>query len=326
MLYFSKIPKEIEGLESLFFLNLFENTIQGSIPFENLAKSLVNLILPVNNIQGSIAAESLQEFKKLRTLWLDWNQLTGTLPTNMAADLPLLTVASFGNNLLEGPIPRSFFQIEGIETVVLSNNMLTGTLPEISLSTINSLDVQGNFIEGTIPQSVSSLAGAYLFSFIDNQISGTIPTQMASLTNLQFLGLSGNLMTGDPTSQDFLWELSNLNSLFLGSNEFTGSLHSGIGKLSKLQKFGIESNAIVGTLPPVIGNLTELELLTLSYNQFTGTIPTEFAQLTKLGKSAMLAFPWFASGFRRRILSLTRCVSYFLFAFRPTSLVKTQTS
>ena len=279
----SKIPNEIEGLESLFFLNLFDNKIQGSIPFEYLAKTLVNLIMPVNEIQGSIPEEPLKEFSKLRVLWLDFNRISGTLPTNMAAFLPVLTVASFGNNLLEGPIPQSFFNIEGIETVVLSNNLLTGTIPDMTLSKINSLDVQGNIMTGTLPQSISSLVDLFLISFLDNQLSGTISTQIGALTKLQFLGLSGNEMTGDPTSQDFLWQLTNLNSLFLGNNGFTGSLNDGIGNLSNLQKFGIQQNEIVGTIPPVIGNLTDLEQLTLSYNQLSGSVPTELAQLTRLG-------------------------------------------
>jgi Leucine-rich repeat (LRR) protein len=76
--------------------------------------------------------------------------------------------------------------------------------------------------------------------------------------------------------------LSQLGSLYLSSNQLTGSLPSEIGSLSELGIFYLDNNQLTGTIPITFGALSELSVLSLPRNQFTGTIPSQLSSLSEL--------------------------------------------
>jgi len=69
--------------------------------------------------------------------------------------------------------------------------------------------------------------------------------------------------------------LTNLTSLILRDNEFTGGIPPEIWNLTNLTELNLHGSQLSGEIPPEIGNLTNLEELDLSGNEFTGEIPSE---------------------------------------------------
>jgi len=71
-------------------------------------------------------------------------------------------------------------------------------------------------------------------------------------------------------------ELSNLNTLWVSSNKFTGALPRHFGKLERCSSLNLRDNGFSGTIPPQFGKLTQLSLLRLDINFLTGLIPASF--------------------------------------------------
>ena len=104
------------------------------------------------------------------------------------------------------------------------------------------------------------------------------------MTNLQWLGLSSNQLTGVIPPE--IGNLTSLNSLYLGWNQLTGSIPSEIGNLTNLTKLHLPSNQLTGEIPSEIGNLTSLYRLQLYSNQFSSEIPETICNLTNLDWSS----------------------------------------
>ncbi|KAL4348946.1 hypothetical protein GQ457_17G026510 [Hibiscus cannabinus] len=118
-----------------------------------------------------------------------------------------------------------------------------------------------------------------------NALSGPIPKNLGSLQNLQFLNFGWNFLDSS-NGLSFLTSLTNctnLSFLCLSQNKLTGALPDSIGNLSaNLQQFRIDSNYISGPIPKEIQNLLGLEWLGLQENKLTGSIPDSFGKLSKL--------------------------------------------
>jgi hypothetical protein len=112
-------------------------------------------------------------------------------------------------NDLTGPIPPQLGNISWLETLLLNNNNLTGTIPVSSTNSYNlgidnltsllTLELQDNLLSGRLP----NLQGAY---------------QLLTL-NCSFNNLSGNVLI------DSIFNLTiPLGTLDLSSNAFIGAL------------------------------------------------------------------------------------------------------
>ncbi|MCO5608573.1 hypothetical protein L7F22_062784 [Adiantum nelumboides] len=111
-------------------------------------------------------------------------------------------------------------------------------------------------------------------------IRGSLPMQIGDLVNLQTLDLSynGNL-TGTLPSE--LFQLANLEELFLQSCGLFGTIPAELGRLTKLTYLALNQNFFTGPIPTTVGQLSEMFWFDLSYNQMTGNLPLALANLTK---------------------------------------------
>jgi hypothetical protein len=73
-----------------------------------------------------------------------------------------------------------------------------------------------------------------------------------------------------------------VGSLYLNSNQLTGSLPPELGNLYELISMDLASNQLTGSLPPELGNLNKLKYLYLRNNRLTGSIPAQIGNLTAL--------------------------------------------
>ena len=132
--------------------------------------------------------------------------------------------------------------------------------------------------EGTISQFILPLTNLIYLDLNSNKLTGEIPPEIGNLRNLNFLNLNSNKLTGKIPSE--IWDLPNLNILNLNSNKLTGEIPPAIGNLDLLYGLYLANNQLTGEIPPAIGNLKLLNELYLNGNKLIGKIPLEIKQLT----------------------------------------------
>ncbi|XP_031257203.1 probably inactive leucine-rich repeat receptor-like protein kinase At5g48380 [Pistacia vera] len=101
-----KFPQGLEHCKSLQFLDLSGNHLYGTIPLE-ISQNLPNLIslnLANNSFSGEIPS-TLANCIYLNMLELDHNQLTGQIPQQLG-QLGRIRVFNVSNNMLSGPVPN----------------------------------------------------------------------------------------------------------------------------------------------------------------------------------------------------------------------------
>ena len=106
-------------------------------------------------------------------LWLDQNNLEGTLPAELSL-LTSLKSMSFQLNPLHGSIPTILGLLTKMEAIAMSNNGL----------------------EGTLPTEIGLLTDLSIVSLWRNKLQGSIPSELYALTRMEVLSMRGNFMTG----------------------------------------------------------------------------------------------------------------------------------
>jgi hypothetical protein len=109
----------------------------------------------------------------------------------------------------------------------------------------------------------------------------TLPEEMGDLTELTWLKINGNKLTGQiPES---LYGLDKLATFYLQNNALTGSLSEKLGQLTALTDFYIDRNPnLTGSLPASIGQLKNLKNINIAKTGISGSIPAELVGCTAL--------------------------------------------
>ncbi len=113
----------------------------------------------------------------------------------------------------------------------------------------------------------------------DHYLVGTLPDSLPDLSNLRYLDLSGNYLTGIPAS---LGSSPSLTHLILDDNDLSGSIPTSLGSLATLQWIDLNDNDLTGSIPASLGSLTALRFLNLNVNQLTGSLPASLSSLSNL--------------------------------------------
>jgi Leucine-rich repeat (LRR) protein len=94
---------------------------------------------------------------------------------------------------------------------------------------------------------------------------------------------TGWLQTNTPCSWfQVSCDSGHVTSLYLASNQLSGSISPELGNLANLTQLGFPNNQLSGSIPTQLGNLANLTQLDLSYNQLSGSIPTQLGNLAYL--------------------------------------------
>ncbi|KAJ9692986.1 hypothetical protein PVL29_011903 [Vitis rotundifolia] len=153
-------------------------------------------------------------------------------------------------NGLQGRLPYSLGQLQTLQKIDLSHNMLVGRIPSVIGS--------HNNLTGPIPDTLSGLKSFEYLLMENNPLNTKLPWFMGTLVNLTVLSLSTCGLVGTiPPS--FCW-------------------------LDQLIVLSLDRNNLHGTVPPKLGALPNLCQLNLSQNQLSGELyfSSEFVQ--RLGK------------------------------------------
>jgi Leucine-rich repeat (LRR) protein len=109
------------------------------------------------------------------------NAYSGVIPPMLFTNNSQLRVALLSNNQLSGSIPN-LSGLVNIEYLFLNNNQLTGTIPPLTgMKKLLVLDVASNQLTGVLPQLPEQDPSLLRLIVNDNRLSGTLPTPPETL-------------------------------------------------------------------------------------------------------------------------------------------------
>ncbi|KAM5585536.1 putative LRR receptor-like serine/threonine-protein kinase [Rosa sericea] len=221
------IPSDIGNMSSLIALYLGYNQLSGPIQTTmGSLKNLQGLYLNDNQLQGHIPYE-LCQLENLVDLLLGGNQLSGSIPSCLGDLATALRTLSLNSNLLTSTIPSTLWRLNYILHINLSSNSLIGLLSEDigNLKVVTDIDLSSNHLSGIIPGSIGGLQDLVNLSLASNTLEGPIPTSFGNMLSLELLDLSQNNLSGEiPKSLEALLHLSYLNLSF---NRLRGEIPTG---------------------------------------------------------------------------------------------------
>jgi len=195
---------------------------------------------------------------------------------------------------VEGQIPEEIGSIKALKDLILEDNSLTGTLPELPTS-LERLYLTGDDLVGNIFHKIKNLRNLRFirFSRFYSNSGSVNPLIFHHFPNLEELKLDH--VTIDPSPFPMipvinggLNSTSKLRLLYFAFSEITGSIPIEIGALhSSLKTLSLTLDVGKnGEIPSSIGSLTKLENLVLS-GYWRGNIPSDFGKLTELNYLAL---------------------------------------
>ncbi|CAH9060564.1 unnamed protein product [Cuscuta epithymum] len=185
----SPISSSFGMIQYLRFLDLSNNSINGSIPLTLFnASELESLDFSNNRISGELP-EAIGRLKSLRSLNLSGNALGGAIPVNLTS-LYNLTAVYLKDNYFSGPLPGGLYSVEELD---LSSNLINGSLPpNFGGTTLRYLNASFNRLSGRIPpEFAAGIPSEAVLDFSFNNLTGEIPDSSVFL-NQDPKAFSGN--------------------------------------------------------------------------------------------------------------------------------------
>ncbi|KAL3802049.1 hypothetical protein HJC23_010805 [Cyclotella cryptica] len=271
------VPSFLGDMTYLTYLNLEGLGLTSSIP-DNLFSSwnrLVSLYMNDNDITGTLP-KSLANLKSIQVLWLGGNSLGGSIIPEIG-QLTTLVDLSLESNFREDKagkrgfvtaLPPEIGRLTNLETLDISDNALSGTVPIQlgDLISLRRLDLSNNFFENQLPTALGRLQMLEELDISFNWLSSTIPREYGDMISLTSLSLESNYKD---ESGYFTWGIHS-------------TLPTELGKLKNLKHLLLNDNYLSGTLITEIGQLYFLETLHLQNNFLLGPIPLEYSNCVLL--------------------------------------------
>ncbi|XP_048422019.1 receptor-like protein EIX2 [Pyrus x bretschneideri] len=276
---------------SLVYLDLSSSSLTGLIPsvVENLT-SLVSLDLSWNKFD-TVNPHSFSSLCSLQSLFLDYTGLSGQFSKFV--------------QMLSTCVQNS------LETLYLSNNHLSGSIPDLTnFSSLKLLILSTNQLSGTIPESIGQLSNLEKMDLSMNALKGVVSeSHFSNLSRLTSLDLSSNLLVLNFSSNwvpPFKLRYIYLRSCKMGphfpkwlqtQNEYSYLDISDAGIVDILPSWfwgmtrdayrslmflNLSSNNLSGELPECLTHFDHLVMLDLSYNAFSGKIPSTVGSLYQM--------------------------------------------
>jgi uncharacterized protein YjbI with pentapeptide repeats len=138
-------------ISSLWEITLSDNLISGEIPSDFVKLSqLDTMVLSFNLFEGPIP-EFMWQFEDMTYLDLAYNFFTGTIPNNVHLTEKNLRVLFLENNDLSGSIPSTLGSLNW-QRLHLDGNELTGPVPaDLNSPNMEELRLHNNRLTGTFP-------------------------------------------------------------------------------------------------------------------------------------------------------------------------------
>jgi Leucine-rich repeat (LRR) protein len=304
------LPKSIEMLARLQYLNFYYNKLTGTISGINFSKlaNLTYLDLRYNSIRGQLP--NMSSVNNWAHLDFSTNAFTGPFYSSYC-ELSSLTFLSLSNARMTDTIPSCIVNLTNLQTFTIDQNSFSGYIPSsLGLMTaLTELRLRGNFFSGPVLPFLTGLPYLFTFDVGSNHFTGPLPENIGNIglsssgSALEYWYINYNLFTGTlPSSLGLmtqLWKIVANNNflhgplpsvlgalplqfIFLHENDLTGHIPAEICRLQFINNFRVEHNSIDGAIPSCIGNMSTLVRIQFTDNLLTGQIPHSIYNLTKL--------------------------------------------
>lgn len=126
-------------------------------------------------------------------LFISDNLLEGTLPSTLF-NIPTIKILDLSGNKVSGNLP-SYFNGQYVSLLYLHDNEFTGTIPSTLIKDVLVVDLRNNKLSGTIPRYVNN---PFILSLLlrGNSLTGNIPTDLCGLRSIRILDLANNRLKG----------------------------------------------------------------------------------------------------------------------------------
>ncbi len=277
---------------------------------------VISLRIQGDGVKGLIPAEigGLTELEQLYIYSKEYD-IPNVIPKEIGelTKLKILGLSIYSDSKKDRPVLPNLSTLVNLETMYLSG--LHGAIPENigQLSKLKILQIEG--FEGKIPESICELANLEeLILRSGVQPEGEVPAGIGRLSKLKSLvidyntGIAGDIKQPNAKFPEPIWDLTNLETLFVRSLSntggpipgnkvskmtnlknitiidcgFTGPIPAELFASGKLTGLSIYKNNLTGSIPAEIGNCPNLSTVRLNQNQLTGKVPAELAKCEKL--------------------------------------------
>ncbi|XP_028777277.1 receptor like protein 21-like [Neltuma alba] len=257
----------------LTYFNLSRSLFTGPFEFNSTSKLLQmeSFDISSNPIRDEIPSHVGFIFPNLISLNMSSTSLRGCFPASIG-EMRQLNDLDLSDNNLSGYLPQEFGQGNNeLRFLKLSNNHLSGPCLPIgsNFTSLLLLDLNNNNFKGKLEGAVMNSTELRMLDISANQLSGELPSWIGNLQHLSYLILSKNSLTG--SLPESFCNLTELTCLDLSKNKFNGSLPICLN-FSKLKYLHLESNHFMGLLPSTIANFPLLLTLNLMNNNFSGQL------------------------------------------------------
>ena len=253
------------------------NDLSGTIPPEYENWQVTEIFgASSNRLSGTVPHSFVNNFTALGHLMLSSNLLTGRLP--QFGRVPMKTI-DLSNNSFEGPlfevdINPHFALNNTLTYLALDSNLLTGTIPASwcaqYVRRMEVLVLSNNRLSGTVPECVTSFDRLERLLLASNSLTGLLPSPLSP--SLDMLVASSNRLSGRLPSCG-----SSLTELVLHENRFSGGLEalnlSGCNALITLTLHKNNLRGDASELSAARGVGMRLDVLTLNSNELDGSVP-----------------------------------------------------
>lgn len=159
----------------------------------------------------------------LAKLNLTGNVLSGPIPSSFV-DLNLLNYLDLSCNAISGELPLSLSAMVGLVGTYLQENRFSGHIDQLFLNfmvmSIFSANLSYNFFNGNLAHSLEDMLSLTSLDLHRNMFTGEIPPELGNPKQLEYLDVSGNWLSGQIPEE--ICCLGNSLSLNLSENGLEG--------------------------------------------------------------------------------------------------------
>lgn len=166
--FITPLPPFLGDMTNLAFLNLAGVGLTSTIPEELFTSwaQMESLFLNDNDITGTLP-KSIERLSSIEVLWLGGNNLGGSIISEIGKLVSLRDLSlesnfrsnSIGKRGFITTVPPEIGQLTSLETLSLADNALSGLVPMAlgNLVSLRRLQLSGNFFEGQLPPALGRL-------------------------------------------------------------------------------------------------------------------------------------------------------------------------